>query len=448
MMQSMKKGAAGRKRTLALGLLLATLIAYLIAVRPASADTTFTVTSTGDGADTNLDDNLCDASVSVWSSPCTLRAAIQEANDTPGADAIHFNIFGSGLKTISPNSFLPPITEAVSIDGYTQPGAEENTLAQGDDAVLKIELNGSNAGEFKCGLTINASNVVVRGLVINRFSSCGVFITGDGNKVEGNFLGTDPSGTQALGGSYGVYVNDGSDDNTIGGSTPAARNVISGNDHEGVYIDSIGEGNKVQGNYIGTTKNGTGALGNSDNGVLILYASNNTVGGVASAANTIAFNGEDGVYIEAAAQDPDNANGNRILHNAIFSNAEEGIDFNDDGRTPNDPGDADSGENKLQNFPVLTSASTSGGSTTIEGRLNSTPNQTFKVQFFSNPSDTDEGKTFIGQKNVTTGANGKVYFTFAPTQAVPVGQALTATATDADGNTSEFATPREVVATL
>ena len=112
--------------------------------------------------------------------------------------------------------------------------------------------------------------------------------------------------------------------------------------------------------------------------------------------------------------------------------------------TPNDAGDADAGPNGLQNFPVLSSAKSSAIATAITGKLNSRAGRTFTVEFYSNPSFTDEGKTFIGKKTVTTDSSGKATFTFKPASRVPVGRAITATATDASGNTSEFSAPTQV----
>ncbi|MBA3551870.1 MAG: hypothetical protein H0W27_03220 [Actinobacteria bacterium] len=109
---------------------------------PAGAATTFTVNQTGDAADQDITDNRCDTSPAAGRQ-CTLRAAIEEANDTPGADAITFSISSpTSVKTISPASPLPAITDPVTIDGYTQPGASPNTLATGNDAVLKIQPTG------------------------------------------------------------------------------------------------------------------------------------------------------------------------------------------------------------------------------------------------------------------------------------------------------------------
>jgi CSLREA domain-containing protein len=137
-------------------LLALVLAAALLAVWPslAEAQTTFTVNNTGDAADTNLTDTVCDTS-GKSGNQCTLRAAIQQANATAnvgGPDEIRFNIPGdkTKVKTINVGSTtlgaLPPITEAVTMNGYTQRGAKENTRAAGNDAVLKVQLNGTSAG--------------------------------------------------------------------------------------------------------------------------------------------------------------------------------------------------------------------------------------------------------------------------------------------------------------
>ena len=114
-----------------------------------------------------------------------------------------------------------------------------------------------------------------------------------------------------------------------------------------------------------------------------------------------------------------------------------GIALNNDGVTANDNKDPDTGPNKLQNFPIITSAST----TTVTGSLNSRPSKTFTIQFFSNPAPNfptgfGEGETFLGEKTVTTNDRGRATFNF--NTSVSAGQLVTATATDASGNTSEF----------
>jgi hypothetical protein len=145
----------------------------------------------------------------------TLRNAINSANTTPGADTIAFNISGTGVHTITPMTGLPMITEAVTIDGYSQPGSSANTLTNGDN-----ELNGAGAGGTAKALVITAGNCTVRGLVINRFaSSAGECSNNGGNVITGNFIGTDAIGTSALGNGFGVIFNSGSN-NTVGGRLP------------------------------------------------------------------------------------------------------------------------------------------------------------------------------------------------------------------------------------
>jgi CSLREA domain-containing protein len=431
-------------RVLALGYLLAALLiggCFLLPTRPALADT-ITVNNTADPGDGDCNPN----------GGCTLREAINKANGTGSKDAIRFDIAGgTGVKTIKPKSQLPQITWPVTIDGYTQTGASKNTLDQGTNAVLTIELNGEDSGPTKLGLKIRASNSSVTGLVINRFGSNGIDVGGPGSlaestRVAGNFIGTDPSGTLDRGneGRGVVIYGEGTSGNTVGGSRPAGRNLISGNDAGGVGIFLLGEENAVLGNLIGTEKNGTDALGNSGEGVRIGGpAPDNLVGATLSGgANTIAFNGDDGVRII-----DEGSTGNAILRNSIFSNGGLGINLDDDGATANDTDDGDTGPNNLQNKPNLTSARNGGGKTTLKGSLNSVPNRTFNIRFFSNPSG-NEGKKYLGAKNVITDANGDTgSFTFKPENKVGANQTITATATRLlAGDTSEFSNAEAVVA--
>ncbi len=425
-------------KTLALGLLVAALVTacVLLAAEPAYA-ATFTVNSTGDHNDLDFpggtfdgsSDGKCDVDSSTAGDQCTLRAAIQQANKLTGADIIAFNIPSSDTNcsattqvcTIGPGSHLPVINKPVTIDGYTQPGASENTLEEGNDAVIKIELNGENAGSFASGLPISSADSTIKGLVINRFDLYGISIADastTGNKVEGNLIGgLDASGTQPLGNGGGVLIS-GAPDNTVGGTTPGARNIISENGFHGVAIIGAGAtGNRILRNSIND---------NDNNGVVILGAG---------------------------------ATDNRILSNSIFSNGELGIDLDGGtedakGVTANDDKDPDTGPNRLQNYPLITSATTFPTFTSINGTLNSTPStrkkkRTFIIQFFSSTSADSsgygEGKTFIGQTQVTTNRQGNASFSFAPFQTVPVGQFITATATNKrTGDTSEFSQARIV----
>ncbi len=393
------------------------------------ASLTFTVNTTND-----VNDGSCNII------HCSLREAILAANSNPGPDLIHFNIPGSGPHTIlifpAMNGPLPTITDAVTIDGYTQPGATPNSnpAPQGLNAQLKIVIRRS--GGSASGLTISASNVVVRGVVINNFNQHGILITGSNVIIEGNFIGTDAGGTNDQGNTQdGIRISGAN--NRVGGTLPAARNLISGNNSDGIEITGSGAtGNLVQGNLIGTTASGSSGLANTSDGIQIFNgASNNTIGGTAAGAgNVIAFNGADGVFVSSGT-------GNRIQRNSIFSNGGLGIDLGANGVTSNDPGDPDSGANRLQNFPVLQSIVVSGGNTTILGSIDSaTGNSTYPItiEFFSNsscdPSGHGEGETFLGA--ILVSGPGSFIATFAVS--LPLNSVVTATATDNAGNTSEF----------
>ncbi|MEO8429077.1 MAG: hypothetical protein ABI651_18455 [Verrucomicrobiota bacterium] len=276
-----------------------------------------------------------------------------------------------------------------------------------------------------------------------------------GTLVQGNYIGTDVTGTRKLGngssspatlGLGGILI-DGAFNNTIGGDTPEARNVISGNDTDGIQVFGLfgTTGNRIEGNFIGTDKDGLADLGNARHGVLITdkngIPSNNTIGGTSQAVgNIIAFNGGDGVAIGSGNGAP--IRGNAILGNSIFANAGLGIDLGSDGVTPNDLGDGDAGANNLQNFPELTRVFRSNGGIVIEGTLNSTPRTTFVLQFFSSrdcdPSGFGEGETFLGSASIITEASGNRKFTVTLPVTFPPRYWITATATDPLGNTSEF----------
>ena len=236
---------------------------------------TFYVTNTGDNGGVNP---------APGAGTATLRQAIIDADaDTANtaADTIAFNIPGSGVQTIQPLSQLPIITHPVFIDGYSQPGSKPNDQATSDDAVLLIELDGASAGRA-LGLWTSCGNSTVMGLVINRFQSYGIYLTNTGgNVVEGNFLGTDPTGEYPLGNGDGADAE--SDGNRIGidGNNPcdiaegqnvyAERNLVSGNNSSG--IGAAANQNIVAGNFVGTDASGTQPLGNSRAGINVNYGS-------------------------------------------------------------------------------------------------------------------------------------------------------------------------------
>jgi hypothetical protein len=516
----------------------------------------------------------------------SLRQAILDSNGTTGPNLIQFNIPGTGVHTISPLTALPSITQPVTIDGYSQPGSSANTnpTTMGLNTVLKIELSGAMVTTSGNALEIAASNCTVQGLVINSWQfASGIHIsnsTSQNNVIAGNFIGTDPTGTVARPNSGGVFLENGPSNNTIGGTTPAARNLISGNGFIGVTIQ--GNTNIVQGNLIGTDITGTLAVGNSSRGVNVQTGTGTLIGGTTVAArniisgntnasgvdtfasgsaltvqgnfigtdvtgtvalpntggdgidintnnnviggstttpgtppgNLISANGINGVKVAGGSSSliqgnligtdvtgtqplgnhgtgitiTDNGgngsigntiggtsagqgniiafNGvppcsgnsqgievatapninNAILGNSIFSNAGIGIDLFGGTQTTcfvtaNDSCDADTGPNNLQNYPTLTSAASNGTNTTIQGTLNSAASTTFRVEFFANdtcdPSGNGQGQTFIGSTSVTTDSgcstpiNAMVAGNFG-------GKDVTATATDPNNNTSEF----------
>jgi hypothetical protein len=163
------------------------------------------------------------------------------------------------VQTIFPLSSLPAIASPVLIDGFSQPGYSGTPL---------IEINGSQAGGVD-GLLITGPDVTVRGLDINSFQGAGIHMTGasaTGNWICGDFLGTDPTGTQAEPNGDGVEIDGGASDNLVGTNgdgtdDEAERNILSGNQSAGVSISGVGaDGNVVAGNLIGTDVTGGTAL--------------------------------------------------------------------------------------------------------------------------------------------------------------------------------------------
>jgi parallel beta-helix repeat protein len=483
----------------------------------------------------------------------SLRQAIITANNTASLDTIEFNIPGAGVRTITPTSQLPEITKPLIIDGTSQPGYSGTPL---------IELNGSLAGPTAHGLLITGGNSWIKGLAINRFKNCGIYLDNLGqNTISGNHIGVSPSGNTDLGNNNGLVVN--TPISTVGGTTAAARNIISGNKFDGlvigdkatgsivrgnhlgtnaagtaalangghgIYLNSAenvliggviagarnvisGNGyyglyisqsnsNTIQGNYIGTDVNGTGPLGNVQGGVYLAASANNLIGGnVAAASNVISANTSHGIGIrvdisvgnqikgnfigsEKSGTNPlpntgygiyiredvtgtkigglnageknfiafnlrggiliDSGTGDEILRNSLVVNRGLGIDLGSEGVQPNDPGDADAGANNLQNYPSVTSVSRDLSSTIFTGVLNSKPNTEYRVEFFYVGSpDTNgscQGQYYLSTiPSLITNASGDANFNVTlPLVLAPIGQYVTATATDSSGNTSEF----------
>ncbi len=406
-----------------------------------------TVNLTSDEPDASTADNVCDADLATNGAQCTLRAAIEQANAYPGTDPdfIRFDIPGKGVHRIAPSDYLPNVTGPALIDAYTQDGASVNTrkLDRGDNAEIRIELSGRKldpSNGYGLRFAIGSSGSAVKGLCISRFAT-GLYLQSP-TTVAGNFIGTDATGTRDRGNTFeGIFASTLLGARTIGGPTPAARNVISANGASGI-ISTVPA--TVQGNYIGTASDGVSPLGNrkgpfSDAAVLLASDSiNNVVGGSGGAANVIAFNRGKGIGLI-------NSNTVAILsRNRIFGNGGMAIDLGDDGRTANDPDDADTGPNRLLNSPVLKRAVTREGDTKITGVYRTVPAPApYGIELFANPPHTRQAERFIGFVHVDTDDSGKAEFTFKARPMAP-GKTITATATDDGGATSELSAPVKV----
>jgi hypothetical protein len=265
------------------------------------------------------------------------------------------------------------------------------------------------------------------------------------NVVQGNLIGTNKDGTAALPNRVGVMLHSGGGvaNNTIGGTTAAACNVISGNQDFGVGL-GLSSDNQVLGNFIGTDITGAQPLGNGGGVSLFYGSSGNTIGGTAPGeSNVIAYSTKyAGISLDTINSAGGVASGDVFRGNSIHDNAGLGIDLGQDGVTLNDshPGDT-SGPNNWQNFPVLTAAY-AGPSTLVTGTLHSTPNSTFTIDFYANPapdqSGYGQGRFYLGSTTATTDSSGNASFTATGLGASSPGQWVSATATDPGGDTSEF----------
>jgi uncharacterized repeat protein (TIGR01451 family) len=434
-------------------------------------------------------------------------------------------------------------------------GITENTLVEGNfigtDATGKTALGNSEGiridnsfGNTIGGLAPIGGPVTAPGNLISGNKAEGIFLSGGGtatnpgnNVIEGNYIGTEVNGLDALGnGLSGVSLLS-SAGNTIGGTASGAGNLLSGNGNgtsNGIALAGAATTNTViQGNIIGPNRTGTAPLASGSShsnniGIAINDAENNTIGGVATGArNIIAFTGGNsgfsigsGIYLFTSTAGA--GTGNIIEGNTISSNGSNGVlaqlgsaaqlspliagntiqnnGFNGvylinvNGATIgglSSPGtttggtvtaagnlisnngndgvkvDGGAGDSILSNTifsdasgleiellrgangglaaPVLTTATTSGGNTTISGTLSAVASTPYIIQFFSSPAANapgfGEGETFLGQTptNVVTDATGHASFTVTLPGTVATNQFLTATATDvAPGNTSMF----------
>jgi hypothetical protein len=242
----------------------------------------------------------------------TLRQAILTANGQSGAATIDFSLPGSAPYTIALASALPTITNSTLIDGTSQSGY---------NGVPLIDVDGTNAGSAD-GFVISATNSTIKGLAITHFGALGIYIKGTGstgNLIASNYIGVALNGQQAAPNAFWGVDVDNAPNNTIGGTTLAAENVISGNSQGGVAIfGHSATGDAILGNRIGTDATGTKPLGNAYSGVFIGDWGNGE--GAASetlvSGNVISANGNTGVWITGTG-----ANDNTVQANSIGTNA-------------------------------------------------------------------------------------------------------------------------------
>lgn len=420
----------------------------------------------------------------------SLRAAISAA---VAGDEIRFEIGETGVQTINPATALPPIAGGVTIDGTSQSGASCATWPP----TLLIEIAGDATPGGTDGLSTSGNGVLVRGLVIDSFSGDAIHVANaSGVHIECNFIGTDATGSQDYG-NVGAGVRlVGSTLAVIGGQGVSQRNLISANAVAGVLIDEAASANTVMGNYIGTDVSGAARLdnfngvivrgatngiagnlisGNSESGVLFdvatatgnlvlgnligsnatdtaslpngdagVYlvngASQNTVGTLAD-GNRFRANGASGVWVDGATSIRNSIRGNSMTGNLAIG-IELGALFSE---TPNDLGDPDSGPNRFQNTPELVDVAYSAGlnQVTATFAVSTDPaNASYPllVDFYGVDVDDEEGEFYLGTLSYEASdfAVGNVTKSFTPLGTVLVGDDVVATATDADGNTSEF----------
>ncbi len=474
----------------------------------------------------------------------SLREAIETANQSSEQVTIIFQPKHETM-TLRFDSPLPPIRESLIIDGTTSPSHQ-----------IMLQGKGNKTGRKIDGLILESNGSIIRGLTITNFSGNGIIVRGHDNRLEGNYVGTNSSGTpdignglngvlvlgnsNQIGGSshparnvisgnlgHGIAIQKGTQNhiagnligvhptndlalpnakdgiliagahNIIGGITPLESNIVSGNGKNGIHLiasahhtriqgnivgiqsslrhllpnqeDGIfvksqdnliggretgagniiggnlqsgieihqGHNNRIQGNFIGTDKDGKLEWGNQLEGIVI-FANNTQIGGKKTHTyNLIAFNKRGGVAIPFGQR-------NTVQGNAIYQNEGLAINLQQDQLTPNDSLDQDNGPNGLQNFPVLSIATArSSDDLFVMGELESRPTQTYELDFYAGKPDGplryQEAFAYLGSETVTTNAKGETRFSLHLPIGTSPGRYLTATATNSEGNTSELA---------
>ncbi len=303
-------------------------IAYL-ASEEATCNTALPSLTVNTAADsTNAGDGSCTLREAIANANADADLSGGDCHGGSGEDRIFFAIPGAGPHTIVPLTALPNITGPVIIDGTTQPGS--SCGATPAEHLLLVELDGSAVTGFVNGLALTggSNGSTIRGLVINRFTDKGVVINNShNNTVACNFIGTDTSGNSDLGNAgNGVEM-------AVATGNVIESNLISGNSGDGVHFEPGGDANTVRGNHIGTNAAGTAALGNTLTGVGFNQAQDNTIGGTSAAdRNLISGNANGGMAIVGFSGNPASGNvvlgnyiGTDVLGTSVVPNARDGI---------------------------------------------------------------------------------------------------------------------------
>ena len=341
-------------------------------------------------------------------------------------------------------------TDGGVIIGGTTPGA--GNLVSGNNRGLGLYFSNFTVLGNRIGTNVAGTAAIPNGVGIDGGGgdvTIGGTTAAARNLISGNGTGISHPSGELIQGNTGFVIS-GESDNRIGGFLPGAGNVVSGN-RIGILL-LAGNNNVIQGNRVGTRPDGKTPLPNTEDGVRIQHsgggtATGNRVGGlVPGAGNVIAFNGGPGVAIGGDATTSQNS----VRGNSIRGNGGLGIDLEpgtSTGVTPNDDDDPDTGPNGLQNFPGISSAASGASGTTIAGTLESTPSAGFVLDFYASdakdPSGSGEGAVYLGDVDVTTDAGGGAIFgvTFPGVK----GNFVTATATSGAGDTSEFSVAHRII---
>src|SRR5436190_3205273 len=273
-------------------------------------------------------------------------------------------------------------------------------------------------------------NVVVKNLVSNNGTGI-VVVEGFNQLIQGNIIGTNPEITRAVPNGIGISILNITDvaDLRVGGAIAGEGNRICGNTNEGNGVGGVSDGALV----IGEENAGNVIANNGGWGIDI--GGNATVAARAIQFNSITNNVRGGIRLRDNSRET-------IRRNSIGRNGGLGIDLAGDGVTLNDSGDGDTGANARQNFPVLSSFTSTSSQLSIRGTLNSTPNTTFTIDVYSSleadPTTFGEGETWLTSLTTRTDAGGNASFTAVVPAEGNTLKFITATATDPAGNTSEF----------